>query len=61
MKKSVTKRTSGKQPSKKPAKQLARASAEKARAAEIDPAFAPVAAAFANDREVGLGRMFSSS
>jgi hypothetical protein len=27
----------------------------------IDPAFAPVAAAFAKDRDVGLGRMFSSS
>jgi hypothetical protein len=29
-------------------------------AGEIDPAFAPVVAAFARDREVGLGRMFSS-
>ena len=27
----------------------------------IDPAFQPVAAAFAKDPEVGLGRMFSSS
>src|SRR5215471_11934901 len=27
----------------------------------VDPAFAPVVAAFARDREVGLGRMFSSS
>jgi hypothetical protein len=29
-------------------------------AVEIDPAFAPVVAAFARDRDVGLGRMFSS-
>jgi hypothetical protein len=28
---------------------------------EVEPLFAPVAAAFAGDREVGLGRMFSSS
>jgi hypothetical protein len=28
---------------------------------EVDPLFAPVADAFAGDREVGLGRMFSSS
>jgi hypothetical protein len=27
---------------------------------EVDPAFAPVVAAFARDRRVGMGRMFSS-
>jgi hypothetical protein len=30
-------------------------------ASEVDPLFAPVVAAFAGDRAVGVGRMFSSS
>ena len=36
------------------------AAAKPAPAAEVDPAFAPVVAAFAGDRRVGMGRMFSS-
>jgi hypothetical protein len=35
--------------------------AQRGEEAMIDPAFAPVAAAFAKDRDVALGRMFSSS
>jgi hypothetical protein len=51
-----------KKPKRRPAaKRSAKSGAEKERPTEIDPLFAPVAAAFADDREVGLGRMFSSS
>ena len=31
-----------------------------AEVSEVDPAFAPVVAAFAKDRRVGIGKMFSS-
>jgi TfoX/Sxy family transcriptional regulator of competence genes len=57
MKKSTAPRTSRKPPAQKSSK----ASAKGARLTEIDPQFAPVAAAFADDGEVGLGKMFSSS
>jgi hypothetical protein len=49
-----------KQNGKPAAKRSPKLSGTKARPPEIDPLFAPVAAAFADDREVGLGRMFSS-
>jgi len=37
-----------------------RSSSRVAEPAPIDPLFAPIVAAFAGDRDVGLGRMFSS-
>jgi hypothetical protein len=39
----------------------ARSKAKASVAPSIDPAFVPVAAAFARDGDVGLGRMFSSN
>jgi len=57
VKKSAPKKSNGKPAARKSSKP----SAGKERPAEIDPLFAHVAAAFAGDREVGLGRMFSSS
>ena len=56
-KKPTTKATRAKSPARKRTKD----SAAQARPTKIDQAFAPVAAAFAKDREVGLGRMFSSN
>jgi hypothetical protein len=46
---------------KKRRRTSARPRLERRADATIDPLFAPVAAAFAKDRGVGLGRMFSSS
>lgn len=55
-------KSASKKPNGKPAvKRSPKLSAARARPVEIDPLFAPVAAAFADDREVGLGRIFSSS
>lgn len=56
------KKSAAKKPKGKPAvKKSAKPSAGKQRPTEIDPLFAPIAAAFADDQDVGLGRMFSSS
>jgi hypothetical protein len=57
-----TKETGEKSPlAKKPSKAVAGPGRLRKIDPKIDPSFAPVAAAFAKDREVGLGRMFSSS
>src|SRR2546423_806681 len=45
---------------KKRRKAQAAATGRRAAPADLDPAFAPVVAAFARDRRVGLGKMFSS-
>jgi hypothetical protein len=61
MKKAV-KRARAKSPAKvAKARPVRPTAASQAAAVAIDPAFQPVAAAFAKDPEVGLGRMFSSN
>ena len=63
MKKAATKeRTNASvMPAKARPGRRAKAGKPKAAAVTLDPAFQPVAAAFAKDPEVGRGRMFSSN